>query len=80
MLAVTRLVVESGVSVVKVPLVLTQASLYLNGNATIHDIVSSTTVDRYLTKAFMFDAAILREDFKDVRSLHIQPDISGKQG
>ena len=74
------MIVECGVSVLKLPLVLMLGSMYHTGHPNIDDIVSASTADRLLQKTCMYDAALLREDFEDVHIIHIQADISGRQG
>jgi len=77
---VTRMVSEGGASVNKVPVLLALASIYFKGRIYKEEIVSSTQITRMTEEVFEYDAGLLRKELKELSSVHLQCDISGRKG
>jgi hypothetical protein len=77
MAVIGRLVAEGGISILKLPFVLTLTSLYHTGE--MGECISSSTADLF-KKVFQLDMAMLVNYFKDVERVHLEPDCSTRQG
>jgi hypothetical protein len=80
MVAVSRLNVEGDVPINKIPFVLAVASVYLNGKVNPSEIVSASTATRLCKQVWEYDAALLRRELEELDVVHMQPDISQRQG
>ena len=74
---ITRLIVEGGVSVVKLPLVLQLCGLLIKSGTS---VISTSSADRTFHKAFALDLGMLVEFFDDIPAVHAKPDCSTRQG